>query len=76
MRGVKKKPPPHGLTVFKGLKNVILCRSVVHFILNNAVAIDFKRWLEDTSVPDESFYATMIRVEFNNHSGEVRQDLQ
>ena len=77
VKGTKKKsPPPHGLTVFKGLKNVILSRPMVRFILNDAVAIDFKKWLEDTSVPDESFYATMIRVEFNNRSGEVRQDLQ
>ena len=72
----KKFPPPHGLTVFKGLKNVILSRPMVDFILHNIVATDFKEWLEDTQIPDESFYATMIRVELNDHSGEVRQDVQ
>ena len=72
----KKSPPPHGLTVFKGLKNVILSRPMVDFILHNIVATDFKEWLEDTQIPDESFYATMIRVELNDHSGEVRQDVQ
>ena len=72
----KKSPPPHGLTVFKGLKNVILSRPMVDFILHNQVATDFKEWLEDTQIPDESFYATMIRVELNDHSGEVRQDVQ
>ena len=76
INGIKKESPPYDLTVFKGLKNVILSRSMVYFILNNGLAIKFRKWLEDTLVPDESFYATMIRVVYNHSTGGVRQDLQ
>ncbi len=61
MKGLSKEPPPFNLTVYKGGKNVVLSRSMVHFLLRHPIAVKFREWLEDTFVPDESFYATMIR---------------
>ena len=73
---IKKDPPPLNLTIFKGFKNVILSRPKVQFLLNNPVPIEFRKWLEDTMIPDEHFYATLIRVQFNKETGKVVQDLR
>jgi hypothetical protein len=74
MQGMAKEPAPFNLTVYKGSKNTILSRSMTLFLLYHTIARAFKEWLADTSVPDESYYATMIRVRFNRRTGEVRQD--
>ncbi len=42
-----KPPPPFGLTVYKGMKNVLITRNFSHFLLNHPVAIEFYKWLEE-----------------------------
>ena len=57
-------PIPHNLTVFKGLKNVVLNRTFAEFLVSdNQVVRDFLDWAKEMSVPDESFYSTFIRVD-------------
>ena len=74
--GILKDTPPHNLVIFKGIKNAILSRSMVHFLLNSTIAIKFRDWLEDTLSPDEYFFATMVRVNLDADTGEVSQDLR
>ena len=54
---------------------MILSRSMVRFLLNSTIAIEFRDWLEDTLSPVEYFFATMIRVEVDRDTGEfIGQD--
>ena len=60
----------------KGIKNGVLARPMVQFLLHSPIAIEFREWLEDTKSPEEYFFATLIRVEVDQDSGElVGQDL-
>lgn len=51
-----KSPPPFGLTVYKGVKNVVITRNFSNFVLDHPVATEFYKWLEDAMVPDEMFF--------------------
>lgn len=37
-----------------------LNRKVVEYVINNDVAADFLKWVNKTSIPDETFFATLI----------------
>ena len=58
----RKPIAPFGLTVYKGLKNVMITRRFSEFLLNHPVAVEFYKWLEDVRVPDELFYQTLARI--------------
>ena len=58
-----KLPPPYGIKIFKGYKNVILRRDMVSFMINHPVAISFREYVQDIKIPDEHFYATIIRID-------------
>ena len=57
-----KGPPPFGLQIFKGYKNVALTHRTAQFVAQDPVAKAFRHWLKDTLIPDESYYATLARV--------------
>ena len=59
---IRKEPPPHGLTLYKGSNHVALTRRFAEFVLFDQRAKDFYNWLRDTFVPDETFYATLQQV--------------
>ena len=59
----RRPPPPFGLKVYKGFKNVILRRDFVEFLVMHPVANALKTFLKNTLIPDEHFYATMSRIE-------------
>ena len=42
-----KPPPPFGLTVYKGMKNVVINRKFAKFLLEHPVAIEFYQWYEN-----------------------------
>ena len=50
------------MQIFKGLKNVILNRTMTDFFLRSYVAKRLYLWSRDMLIPDESFYSTLIRV--------------
>jgi hypothetical protein len=50
--GERKPPPPYRLQIFKGMKNIIIHRDFVDFVLDDPIAIEFKEWLEDTCCPE------------------------
>ena len=57
-----KTPVPYGLKIFKGYKNVILRRDMVDFLINHPISLVFRQYIQDIKIPDEHFYATLIRV--------------
>ena len=59
----QKEPPPYGLKIFKGYKNVILRRDMVNFFINHPISNMFRQYVQDIKIPDEHFYATLIRIE-------------
>ena len=59
---IKKSPAPYNLTIFKGLKNVALNRTFARFVLTHPVSKSLLHWLDNTHVPDESFYTTLFRA--------------
>ena len=59
----RKPKPPYDLKVFKGFKNVILRRDFVEFSIQHPVAKKFQKFLKDTRIPDEHYYATLSRIE-------------
>ncbi|XP_059097770.1 beta-1,3-galactosyl-O-glycosyl-glycoprotein beta-1,6-N-acetylglucosaminyltransferase 4-like [Tigriopus californicus] len=60
-----KKLPPGNIVLRKGSKNVALSREVLDFFLDDPFSQIFLEWLQDTAVPDEHFYSTIITL-FNN----------
>lgn len=52
--------PPHTIQPVKGSVHVTLNRKVVEYVINNDVAADFLKWVNKTSIPDETFFATLI----------------
>jgi len=58
---VKKSPPPANMTLIKGAVHVTLSRGFVDYTLNNRVALQFTDWLRDSSVPDETMFASLNR---------------
>ena len=61
--------------MFKGLKNVILHRSDADFMLNHPIGKQFHEWQKDSKIPEEYFYATLIRFRINKNNGEITQDV-
>ena len=53
---------PHGIKIYKGSTHFALTRQFAHFILTNQKAIDFRQYLNDVWIPEESFYASLYRL--------------
>ena len=51
----------HNFTFYKGSTHVALSRAFVNFTLNDQVAKDFLKWVEDTQIPDETYYPTLYK---------------
>uniref|UniRef100_K1RB74 Beta-1,3-galactosyl-O-glycosyl-glycoprotein beta-1,6-N-acetylglucosaminyltransferase 4 n=1 Tax=Magallana gigas TaxID=29159 RepID=K1RB74_MAGGI len=52
--------PPHTIQPVKGSVHVTLNRKVVEYVINHDVAADFLTWVNKTSIPDETFFASLI----------------
>ena len=63
-----KAPPPFGLKIFKGYKNVMMRRDFVDFIINHPVAKVYRDYVKTMAVPDEHFYATLSRIQNIDYS--------
>jgi hypothetical protein len=57
----RKDSPPHNLTLSKGEIHIVARREFVDFALNDRRAQDFFHWLENTHIPDETFYSSLNR---------------
>ncbi len=58
----KKELVPHDIQLTKGSVHVAVSRDFVDFVLHNKIAIDFRDWVKNTGVPDETFFTSL------NHS--------
>jgi ABC-type molybdate transport system substrate-binding protein len=63
---IKKSPPPFNLTIYKGVKNIILSRHFAEFVINDPVAKIFRDWTKDMSIPDEHFIHSLCRIQDTN----------
>lgn len=57
-----KSPPPHGIEMFVGSAYFILSREFIVYMNTSAVVKDFLAWTEDTYSPDETIWATLVRI--------------
>ena len=74
-----KLPPPHGLDIFKGSKNVVLTREFADGTMRHPYTKRLLAWLRNVAVPDEFFFPTMVRVRQEEGGGFVqdkREDAQ
>ena len=55
-------PVPFNLTIFKGMREVVLSRNYSRFCLENPVARSFRTWIKNTAIPDESYFQTLSRI--------------
>ena len=51
--------PPHNIIPVIGSTHVAINRDFVDFALHDRIAQDFLKWLENTSIPDETFYSSL-----------------
>ncbi|XP_043919888.1 beta-1,3-galactosyl-O-glycosyl-glycoprotein beta-1,6-N-acetylglucosaminyltransferase 4 [Protopterus annectens] len=57
-----KATPPSGIEVFVGSAYFVLSHSFVQYTFDSQVTNELLAWLEDTYSPDETFWATMVRL--------------
>ena len=58
-RLLNKTHPPNNITLAKGGVHVALVRGAVDFILHSPVTMALQNWLNDTWVPDETFFSSL-----------------
>lgn len=56
---LKKEPPPKGIVLTKGSVHITVSRAFVDFVINNPIALEWRQWVQDTGVPDETFFASL-----------------
>uniref|UniRef100_A0A8C9B0G6 N-acetyllactosaminide beta-1,6-N-acetylglucosaminyl-transferase n=1 Tax=Prolemur simus TaxID=1328070 RepID=A0A8C9B0G6_PROSS len=59
---MRKRPPPHDLTIYFGSAYVALTREFANFVLQDERAINLLEWSKDTYSPDEHFWVTLNRI--------------
>ena len=55
----KKFPCPVNVTFAKGALHVAVTRKFVHWVFNDKSAIEFREWVKDTVIPDETFFSSL-----------------
>ena len=60
---------PHGIKIYKGSTHFALTRQFAHFLLTNQKAIDFRQYLNDVWIPEESFYASLFKLPESENEG-------
>jgi len=58
----KKIPPPGNITVYKGEFHSILTRDFIQAVHTNPLALEFWSFLNETVVPDEHFYPSLVHL--------------
>ena len=70
-----RRAVPHGIKIYKGSTHFALTRQFAHFLLTNQKAIDFRHYLNDVWMPEESFYASLYQFPeaacYGGHSNTV-----
>ena len=59
---IKKGPPPHNISIYKGSTHIIALREFVDFALHSQIAKDLYEFLKETKIPDETIYASLQQL--------------
>jgi hypothetical protein len=62
------------MQIYKGLRSVILSAKDAEFIVNHPVSKQFYEWIEKSSMTEEHFYSSLVRVKVDPKTYEVTQD--
>ncbi|XP_078000486.1 beta-1,3-galactosyl-O-glycosyl-glycoprotein beta-1,6-N-acetylglucosaminyltransferase-like [Glandiceps talaboti] len=62
LKMIKTEPVPKNVTIRKGGLHCALTRPFVEFLHQNGTATEFLEWLNDTLIPDESFYPSLASL--------------
>ena len=86
-RGWQKVPPlefafvnplnnnmSYDMQIYKGLRSVILSAKDADFIINHPVSKQFYEWIDKSSMTEEHFYSSLVRVKVDPKTSEVIQD--
>ena len=65
----------YNFRIFKGLKNVILHWTDADFMIHHPVALQFHKWQNNASMPEETFFATLIRFKIDKFNNSITQVL-
>ena len=65
----------YSFQIFKGLKNVILHWIDAEFMINHPVAKQFHKWQNKAAMPEETFFATLIRLKIDEINKSITQVL-
>ena len=68
-----KKGESYQFQMFKGLKNVILYWKDADFMINHPVAKQFQNWQRSQRMPEETFFATLIRFKVDKATNSIMQ---
>ena len=66
---IKLGPVPFGIKIYKAMNYMALTRPFITFLLNNATAIVFRKYLEDVRTPEEHFFGSMYKLYVENLPG-------
>ena len=69
------KDDQYQFQMFKGLKNVILYWKDADLMINHPVAKKFHKWQRNQRMPEETFFATLIRFKVDHTSNHISQVL-
>ena len=65
----------YNFQIFKGLKNVILHWVDADFMIHHPVAKQFHKWQNKAAMPEETFFATLIRLKIDTTNNSITQVL-
>ena len=68
------KAMTYKMQVYKGLRSVILSAKDAEFMVNHPVGKQFYQWIEKSSMTEEHFYSSLIRVKVDPKTSEITQD--
>ncbi|XP_023339349.1 beta-1,3-galactosyl-O-glycosyl-glycoprotein beta-1,6-N-acetylglucosaminyltransferase 4 isoform X2 [Eurytemora carolleeae] len=75
---ILRKEPPFNLTIFKGLRTVVMARNWTSFFINHPVAKSFIDWSRDSNMPEEYVFQTLgriTRLHFERNKWTVEQNI-
>lgn len=61
--------------VFKGLRSVILSAKDANFMVHNPVSKQIYKWLDHSSMSEEHYYSSLIRIKIDKKTSIITQDV-
>ncbi|XP_064643375.1 beta-1,3-galactosyl-O-glycosyl-glycoprotein beta-1,6-N-acetylglucosaminyltransferase 3-like isoform X2 [Lineus longissimus] len=54
-----KPPPPRDIVLAKGSVHIVAKRGYVQYVIHDPLSKEFREWLRDTWIPDETFFSSL-----------------